>query len=66
MGDTIVRWKNDLIELLRDESATTALEYMIVLALVAVVVILAYQRLGLSTTGLTHDSTQRMPRADGP
>ena len=67
MRDLTRRLREDLAELIADESATTTLEYALVLALVAVACILAYQRFGATTSNLASDSTQQLPGGgDGP
>jgi len=44
----------------RDETATTALEYALALALVALSAFVVYQAFGLSTAGSAADSGQRL------
>ena len=57
--------KCDLAELLRDESATSTVEYALLLALVAVAVIAAYHRFGASTAELADESTRQIPGSGG-
>ena len=56
-------WQGRLRELWRDEDATTALEYALALALVAVSSIVAYQILGRSTAESAAGSNLRLGQA---
>jgi Flp pilus assembly pilin Flp len=59
--------KRNLLELIRDEEAATALEYALGLALIVLAAVLAYQNFGRDTSDLATRSTQQLPGADkGP
>ena len=61
-----MRWLlHDMGQFMRDESATTTLEYALLLALVTVAAILAYRNFGESTRDLAEGSTEQMPQTDG-
>lgn len=63
--DTLRQLKEDLADLLADESALTTMEYALLLALLAVGAIAAYRVFGQATSDLATDSTQSLPGNDG-
>ncbi len=61
MGRLAGALKDEVMELFRDESATSTVEYALILTLVAVAVIVAYQRFGASTAEIADGSTRQLP-----